>query len=108
MESSGRESVHVPKIEICDSPSRDMIQEICCFVNSEADWNQTVFDLEVADGTFAVARNTNNEIIGVSSSHALSPRNLWLGNVCVAKTARRSGLASRLVNSLFDVAAEQR
>lgn len=85
-----------------------MIQEICSFTNSEADWNQTVFDLEVPDGTFAVARNTDNEIIGVSSSQALSPRNLWLGSVCVAKTARRLGLASRLVNTLLDVAAEQR
>lgn len=107
-DSSSEVTAQGQKIEIHEAPSQELLQEICLFVNTEADWNISVFDLSVTEGTFAVVRGTDNKLVGVSSTHGMSRRNLWLANVCVAKNARRSGLGSIIVSTLLKRASEKK
>lgn len=107
MDSAGTSNACTTNIKFYESLSDEVIEEVCSFLSKEADWNQVPFDLKVAN-CFAIVRNTEGTIIGFSTTNILSPRNLWLGNVCVAKSTRKTGLASAIVKAILDRASKQR
>lgn len=95
-------------VQIDGDPSDELLEEVRLFLHEEADWDQTVFELTITKGILAIVRDTDNRLLGTSNVHALSPHNLWLGNVCVAKRARRSGIGSAIVSTLLERASEER
>lgn len=91
-------------MQILEAPSRELLVQIARFQDDEADWNSTVFDLSTTDATFAVVKDKSEGLLGVATINDLSPESYWLGNVVVAKRARRCGVGAKMVSALLTCA----